>query len=88
MTSIIAFGHCACCNAPFGFHPDLVPSYDFGHGREPVCEPCMHVVNSRRVTQGLPPHLILSGAYEPASEVDYMHEMNRRYGAPEEGEAD
>jgi hypothetical protein len=41
-----------------------VPSTTALNGlREPVCRPCMDIVNAKRAAAGLEPHPILDGAY-------------------------
>jgi hypothetical protein len=55
---------CFACKQQFTFNPDRVPAFQ----GEPVCESCMAKVNAKRKDMGLPPHPILPGAYQIATE--------------------
>jgi len=70
--SMFAIGPCGACHQPFSFNPYLVPSHDFGRGRgkEPICEMCMHLANTKRKELGMEPHPILPGAYDPSPTED------------------
>lgn len=59
----IVLGQCCCCGQLVGFNPHLVPSFK----GEPVCEPCMHVINQRRASAEppLPAFTWHPEAYQP-----------------------
>lgn len=62
-------GYCYTCNAQIQFNPNLVPSVP-AHltttgTKEPVCRPCIERANPERAKSGLPPIVILNGAYDP-----------------------
>ena len=59
-----ALSPCFACKQAFTYNPDRVPAFQ----GEPVCESCMAKVNAKRQTMGLPPHPILPGAYQIATE--------------------
>lgn len=71
---------CYACHQPFSYHPNKVPSIrvpglivdgaPLSGPREPICRSCMDFVNEVRVRDGLPPHPIQPGAYEPADEAE------------------
>lgn len=64
-------GRCCICQEPFHFHPHKVPSIRNAAGhRQPVCQPCMTLANEKRKAEGLEPHPILAGAYEPFHESE------------------
>lgn len=66
MAYMLAVGRCICCDAPFSFNPDLVPSTSAITGsKEPVCRSCMAAINAKRAAAGLEPFAILPGAYDP-----------------------
>lgn len=67
---VLAWGTCFACGFPFSFNPHKVPSIRFEGEREPVCGPCMEIVNTRRVASGMDPHPIEDDAYEPLPEHD------------------
>ena len=66
--SMIAFGDCVICRNPFTYNPLKVPSTTAITGqREPICRPCMALINDRRAEQGLPPFEIAVDAYDAES---------------------
>jgi hypothetical protein len=63
---VYCMGDCWICGRLFQFHPDLVPSFRDEQGvRRPICALCMAHGNALREQEGLPPHPIRKGAYEP-----------------------
>lgn len=64
-TFALVYGGCVGCGQTFAFNPHRVPSVMVNGTREPVCSHCMGLVNRQRVRQGLTPHSILPGAYDP-----------------------
>lgn len=68
----IAFGRCFACGRIFGFNPLSVPSIPVDengepdeHGtREPICQPCITVVNAHREAHGLPVWTVAPDAYD------------------------
>lgn len=62
-------GHCYTCRAFISFAPTKVPSLpaNLTHTgeKEPVCRACIERANPDRKKNGLPPIVILEGAYEP-----------------------
>jgi hypothetical protein len=48
----------------FASNPARVPSYE----NQPICEPCIGLINRRRAELGQPLWPVLEGAYEPAQE--------------------
>jgi hypothetical protein len=70
MGVFIAFGECFCCRRPFGFNPNLVPSYNHKGTKHPICKDCIDEANPKRIENGLEPIVPLEGAYEPADESE------------------
>lgn len=58
-------GPCFACGRLFTFNAERVPSIRIEGVRRPVCWECMAAANAKREAQGLAPHPILPGAYEP-----------------------
>jgi hypothetical protein len=55
---------CYVCGVVFASNPARVPSYE----NQPICEPCIGLINRRRAELGQPLWPVLEGAYEPAQE--------------------
>lgn len=72
MGYVTCFGTCAACHNPFSFNPNLVPSVRVNGVREPVCRSCVDRANPLRAEQGLPPIVVLDGAYEPCHESNLV----------------
>jgi len=69
---IFAMGACICCGRVFSFNPNRVPSTTAFNGqREPVCQSCMALINSKRQEQGLPAFEIFPDAYEATPESEF-----------------
>jgi hypothetical protein len=68
MSWMQAIGECAACHGIFVFNPMRVPSVVVAGEREPICRTCIERANPERVKRGIPPIVILPGAYE-AEEV-------------------
>lgn len=77
MAYMMVLGHCFGCKRLFTFNADKVPSIrvnaegkwgDPNGKREPICKTCVDIANPERIKRGLPPILVLEGAYE-AEEV-------------------
>lgn len=64
----IAMGNCITCNQFFEFNPDKVPSIRVNGVREPVCQSCVEIINTRRKAEGLEPITPLPDAYAPQDE--------------------
>lgn len=60
------FANCIRCGKPFTGNPDLVPCIRFKGVKEPVCEPCYHVLAAIQKKHGLPVLQLPPGAYEAA----------------------
>ena len=72
MTGVVfAAGACFACKRPFNFNPHKVPSHRHNGVREPVCEDCMNLINTRRKEMGLDAFPIAPDAYDaiPESEL-------------------
>lgn len=65
MGYLFVMSPCFVCKRLFTYNPDRVPSFTTEHGREPICKPCIEIVNRRRVENGLPPWPVYADAYEP-----------------------
>jgi hypothetical protein len=71
-TSVSASGQCYRCKRTFSFNRERVPSIhanadgtpDPKGARAPICRECVERTNPRRIANGLPPIVILEGAYE------------------------
>ena len=67
-TIMSVIGRCYTCGALITFSPTLVPSLPASLTRtgekEPVCRGCIERSNPERIKNGLPPIVILEGAYE------------------------
>lgn len=61
---------CRACGRAFSFHPHKVPSIRIEGTRYPICRNCMDEANDARKRNGLPPHPIAEGAYEPCEESE------------------
>lgn len=61
---VFVLGPCAVCDRVFSYNPHKVPSFN----NDGVCEPCMVLVNARRVENGLDPHPVAADAYEAIPE--------------------
>jgi hypothetical protein len=67
-----ASGQCYGCKRTFSFNRERVPSIhvnaqgkpDPKGAREPICRECVERANPRRIANGLPPIVIVEGAYE------------------------
>lgn len=78
MSYMFVTAACLTCGRPFTFNPDLVPSIrvnaqgqpDPNGTKEPICQSCVDRGNILREKKGLPPIVVLPGAYE-AQEVPY-----------------
>jgi hypothetical protein len=62
---MFATGDCCVCHRLCTFNPELVPSIRVNGEREPVCADCIASANPKRQAAGLPPFVVLPGAYEP-----------------------
>jgi hypothetical protein len=66
-----AIGQCYGCKRTFSFNRERVPSIhvnaqgkpDPKGARKPICRECVDRANPRRIANGLPPIVILEGAY-------------------------
>lgn len=62
---------CLVCHQVFSYHPHKVPSHRDASGvKQPICQNCMNLVNTKRKEKGLEPFPILPGAYEPCPEEE------------------
>lgn len=69
MGYMYAYSACLCCGNLFSYNPHRVPSSRAVTGeREPVCQSCMDMINTKRAAAGLAPFTILPGAYDPVEE--------------------
>jgi hypothetical protein len=68
MGVMMAMGPCIGCGRLFSFNPHRVPSLNVDGTREPICLACVERANPQRKANGLPPIVVLPGAYEPTSE--------------------
>lgn len=73
---------CLVCRTPFVYNPHKVPSHPAFNGkpllpgdpllpmarREPICGPCVEVINAERRARGLPEWPVAPDAYEPVDE--------------------
>lgn len=71
---VALYCNCVRCHRPMTCHPHKVPvinNPEHGIRREPICEPCFHVLNQWRKDQGLEPWPDpLPGAYEACPEEE------------------
>lgn len=51
----LMLGCCVLCNRQFSFNPVRVPSLKVQGVREPMCEPCFHAAQAKRVEAGVEP---------------------------------
>ncbi len=70
MGYILVHGFCAQCHSPVAVNPNHCPSVMIDGKREPVCRPCIEVVNPQRIANGLEPFVIHPDAYEPLNEYE------------------
>ncbi len=70
MGYVQAISACVGCGKLFGYSPTKVPSIVVNGQREPICERCIEEANPIRVANGLPPIVILPGAYEADDEQE------------------
>lgn len=68
MSYMSVIGPCFGCGQVFEFNADRVPSIPIDGVREPICRTCVERANPMRAANGLPPIVVLPGAYE-AQEV-------------------
>jgi hypothetical protein len=68
MAYVLVTSACFGCGKIFSYHPNKVPSIPIEGERRPICQACVALVNPKRIKNGLPPIVILPGAYEPADE--------------------
>jgi hypothetical protein len=59
---------CFCCKQPFNYNPHKVPSHRHNGVREPVCQGCMALINTKRAQGGLEPFPIDLDAYSAIPE--------------------
>jgi len=64
MATMTVIGACFGCGRIFPFNAEKVPSIPIKGVREPVCQLCVDEANPRRAANGLPPIVVLPGAYE------------------------
>ncbi|TAL45546.1 MAG: hypothetical protein EPN91_01945 [Salinibacterium sp.] len=68
MGFMTCMGICYTCRVTFFFNPNTVPSLPANltttGEKEPVCRSCVERANPERIKNGLPPILIIDGAYE------------------------
>lgn len=74
-------GICWLCRNPFSFNPALVPSHPDEHGvKQPICQPCLKMVNQKRAELGRTQFEMLPGAYDPMTEGEmaaYMDDQDK-----------
>jgi len=69
MGYVLAIGDCICCKRHFAFNPKHVPSTKAITGRaEPICYPCITVINEKRQAMNLDLFPIHPEAYESCDE--------------------
>ena len=69
MGYVTAMSPCIGCRRVFSYNPLRVPSCSAVTGkREPICQDCVDRVNPMRIKNGLPPIMVLPGAYDAAPE--------------------
>jgi hypothetical protein len=62
---------CAVCGELIYFYNPLrVPSVRINGSREPICFPCVTMVNRHRAARGLPPCPIADDAYDAVDEQE------------------
>jgi hypothetical protein len=64
----LATGACLTCQKMFNFNPVRVPSFRVNGSREPICGPCIEIINQKRVAAGVPPFTISPDAYDACDE--------------------
>jgi hypothetical protein len=64
----LATSHCIGCGQIFSYNPVRVPSIRINGSREPICLPCVKLVNPIRVKNGLDPIVPKPDAYEACDE--------------------
>jgi hypothetical protein len=64
MGYMIVMGCCYACGQLMTFNAERVPSVVVDGQREPLCRNCIERANPQRVANGLPPIVIMSGAYD------------------------
>lgn len=65
----LAYSSCFSCGKTFAFNPQRVPAIKHNGHNEPICAACVTVVNPRRIANGIPPIVVLDGAYEPTESL-------------------
>lgn len=63
-------GPCLVCKRPFSFNPVRVPSFRVEGKREPICEPCIKFINTKRKEKGMEPFTYADDAYEACREEE------------------
>jgi hypothetical protein len=64
-------GPCGCCHKIIVYNPIRVPSFRFnGVDKEPICEPCIIVINKERKKKGLELWPIYDDAYSSCREEE------------------
>jgi len=63
---------CIGCGRLFSYNPMRVPSVRIDNDRKPICAICVARANPEREKNGLPPILVLPGAYEACDESDMI----------------
>jgi hypothetical protein len=61
---MMVLGPCVGCGRLFTFSAERVPSVVIDGEREPICASCVAAANPTRIANGLPPIVVLPGAYE------------------------
>lgn len=62
--------YCIGCRRLISFNPIRVPSITVNGVKEPLCECCVAILNTRRIDAGLKPVTIAADAYEPVDEIE------------------
>lgn len=68
-----ALASCYGCGGLMSFNPVKVPSLRVDGERQPICETCVGIVNSKRRAAGVPEFEIPEGAYAPAPEEELVY---------------
>lgn len=65
MGYLMAMGPCYGCGEVIAFNPERVPSVSIDGHLHPICRECVARINPMREANGLPPVVLLPGAYDP-----------------------
>lgn len=68
---VLCTGQCIVCRGVFSYNPVRVPSTTVVTGkREPICQPCIRMLNSERQKRGLEAWPVAPDAYDACAEEE------------------